>query len=162
MTVITYKNGILASDTLATNNSYDHSLKQQKIYIVKNEVYAFTGTVNRMNEYLDFIKGKIKILTSWEKNDIEGICINLKTKKKYQFQICGNYVSKIEFIDDFVAFGWGRQYAKGAMEMGADAITAIEVACKYTICQSPIYYIDINEEKPTIKLYKNDRYKRNY
>ena len=154
MTIITFKDGILAADSLATDGQHKHSLKQKKIYLVKKCIYAFTGKTNRMNEYLLFLKGKLSGISVWEKDDIIGLKIDLKTKKVYFFEICGNFVSETEILDSFIAIGWGKQYAKGAMEMGASAIKAVKVACKYTFCQPPIHYIDINADKPKIIEYK--------
>lgn len=38
---------------------------------------------------------------------------------------------QIEVIDPFFAWGTGREVALGAMEMGADAVKAVEIASKY-------------------------------
>lgn len=37
----------------------------------------------------------------------------------------------IEVVDSFIAWGCGREVALGALEMGANAIRAVEVACKW-------------------------------
>ena len=39
----------------------------------------------------------------------------------------------LEVLDQFAAWGSGRDFAYGALEMGADAIKAVQVACKHSI-----------------------------
>lgn len=43
-----------------------------------------------------------------------------------------NGPTPIEILSKYFALGVGKDYALGALEMGADAIKAVEVACKYS------------------------------
>jgi ATP-dependent protease HslVU (ClpYQ) peptidase subunit len=67
---------------------------------------------------------------------------------------------KIEVLDPFCAWGVGREVALGAMEMGADAIKAVEIASKHISgCGQGCDWVEVNTK--VIPIVKNPKLKIN-
>jgi 20S proteasome alpha/beta subunit len=149
MTTIVYKDGILAADSRSISNNV-HFSQYKKIYLIGEDVYGFAGDVISICQYVRLLKKEIKEFKTPEKTNFAGMRINLKTKKVFTIENNGDFICEEECLDEFFAIGIGRELAMGAMEMGASSLESCDVACKYSNCSRPFYYIDINSDKPQI------------
>ena len=135
MSIVVWDGTSLAADRQATN--FNMRFETRKIFrLADNEVVAFTGGTPEVCGLLDWVKNGSKkeewpkfqedkehwarmILVS--KDSMGAITVNIYEHLPYPFKHYGR----------FSAWGVGRDFAIGALEMGADAKRAVEVTCKY-------------------------------
>lgn len=123
MTVICYKNGVVAADK---KSSGWVDFTTSKLRRFNGDIYGLAGSTSRALEVLDWIMegGDFPVLKEDETVQIlkvgpGGIWLYHNTKTPFQVE------------DDYVAIGSGAQYALGAMACGATAKEAVEVAIRY-------------------------------
>ena len=126
MTTVAYRDGILASDSQVTDAGMRSS--QKKIWRLKGCAIAVTGDVYPAMRFVEWYK------TQQDTPNIEGDfeCIIAKPGG-ILISMDGNLTPlRLKLMKGgFFAFGSGRDYAIGAMRMGADAKTAVRIACEY-------------------------------
>lgn len=129
MTVIAYDGRTVAADKLAISSGLCRTTT--KLFRIRDEVVTING---------DAAFGMLLVAwyddganpTDYPKCDHDDVPANLtvfgwrKPVKQYEY---GGV--PVVFEDSIFATGCGRDFALAAMEMGADAIRAVEIACKY-------------------------------
>lgn len=122
MTTITFRDGILAADTLMTSNGTVMG-ESQKIFVNDKFAVAHSGDAETSRYFLDYLT------TGKEHKFEENNFVFYDFEKK---QICCNDKGKRNFLinDKFTADGSGYEMALGIMEMGATAIEAVEVTMR--------------------------------
>lgn len=147
MTTIAYKDGVLASDTLGNPKG----LYAKKIYKLSNNIWLtgagdYCYVQNSARALLSspnikllpdlFMKGDFvrdHFMLPELKDTTVVVFWKLKKEKDIVYAtINDNWVSFVSDIDP-MAWGSGEEYALGAMEAGADALEAIEIAKRYDI-----------------------------
>lgn len=128
MTVIAYKDGILATDTLMVNN--ERKGYTQKLFRHNWEAIAVCGDFARSLEMLEWYKAGADPATFPAKrdpNDFGRLIV-----------ACGKGVRTYEsgpqpiwHHQPFVAYGTGGDFAMGAMQVGASAIEACRAAIEW-------------------------------
>lgn len=142
MSILAYDGKIIAADRQATCGDFKRTVHKM-IKLDNGTILGWTGsqdaglTLSRWwqdgadpDKYPDFQQGKawcrLVVLT-------DGRLVTYE-----QTPDC------FEFLDTIQAFGSGRDYAMGAMEMGADAIKAVEIASKHcTGCGMGIDWFEV-------------------
>lgn len=133
MTTIVYRDGVVAYDSRCTNGDLITSDKVEKKQVINGVVFFLAGYI-----------GDFETLTSAYfdvdiQNDIksEGPCaIVVDSGKVFLCSIDspeGSFWKQPLSVFDRYAIGSGSPYAQGAMEMGADAKKAVEVAAKLDV-----------------------------
>lgn len=128
MSTVAWDGKIIAADKMAVNCGLER--KKSKLFKHDNVVYAVTG---ELSEGL--------VLIQWHKDgaDIEKYP-KFQTPEDWTRLIVAEY-GKITVYEahpypteeePFMAWGSGRDFAMGAMEMGAGAVRAIEIASKHS------------------------------
>lgn len=166
MTVIVVKRGKegvfeMAGDSMATSWHHREDETKKTVKVFKQEyadnthlLIGATGSCEQAGLMNLFIRGNFiedfnneKEVINWlekfyifirEKdnrlNSLDNQWLLAKGDKCY---FCHNYY--VAEVKEFEAMGCGRDYALGALEMGADIEKAVEVACKYSpFCSEPI------------------------
>lgn len=134
MTVIVFKDGIMAADTAAWD---DCSFVTEicKIVVDDNFVAASAGFAGSSENFLDYLNGK-------EKKDFsECYCLYFSKKEQKLFRIDqGRWTFPQE---QPYAMGSGADLALGAMHAGKNAIETIEIAIKFhAFCDGNIIAYD--------------------
>ncbi len=136
MTVIAFRDGVLAADTQCTFNGV---LEGRVIKIAKRKTVlaAVCGKAPQARAFLD-----------WFRTGMKGDCPNLGTAEDNAWGFIYPADDQVlwfkpggleDFRTPFHATGSGSDYAMGAMGMGADAVRAVEVAAQFcTACSLPV------------------------
>lgn len=132
MTIIVFDGKTLASDKRACCNGI--AIKVTKIRRIDGNLVGAAGDWSAiLAMYHWFEKGadKTKIPDCQKDKDRWVTLLVIKPNKKiYKYeQDCFPY----EVEEEKVAIGSGRDFALAAMEMGADAMKAVHVACKFDL-----------------------------
>lgn len=125
MTCIAYRDGIIAADTLVIIDDVVKQENEVKVVKRKGHLFGISGQLPPLDEVVKwyFSKGR-------------------KTFKNHKFtclvvhpngsiHACDYLGDEITLNTPFYAIGSGREFAIGAMEVGATAIQAVEAAIKW-------------------------------
>lgn len=145
MTTIAYRNGVMAADS--RGYSGNRTPVGQKVKVEKLEDGTLLGASCT-------IAGGAEAIRRWY---VDGMpkevpyalpeSFTLLVVKPNGEAFYGNDAHMLAgpLNDSFYAIGSGSDYALGAMQMGADAKTAVEVACKLDVWSDcPIYCVSHN------------------
>lgn len=146
MTTIVYRAGILAADSLVVD---------------RGTIIAETVKVRKAGDYVVAICGmlwQIEAFAAWiaagsppddkpqfnKKNGFEGIAVDTNL-------VVLHYGPSLnverDMIADFFALGSGMDIALGAMAMGASAVEALKIACRFDqYTGGPIWYADVAKQ----------------
>lgn len=130
MTVIAYKDGVMAADGQVTSDGTIMLSNEVKCFYKDGHVFGVAG-----------LFGEALILQKWFTNGMKGDPPTITSETE------GMLVSPDGIVyglwehqmmvplenRDFYVIGSGFHIATGAMEMGASAIKAVEIAIKYSI-----------------------------
>ena len=147
MTVIAWDGHVLAADRQVTNG--DTVSSGIKLWPLKQGgAVAVCGALSQGLALRRWVEeGMIREKFPAVKEDEEWarLIVALPGKPVIMFE---NTPEAIEVIDPFLAWGCGREAALGAMEMGADAITAVKIASKWIVgCGNGCDYVIVNNKR---------------
>ena len=151
MTIICYKNNLLAGDSGYFDQNGSFNFNSQKLFLYKDFAYGFSGDVITIEQYKKYLRKEIKEFKVPEGMMLNAIKVNLKTQEAFKIETQEEHIVEVKVLSKFVAIGVGSEVSLGAMTMGASAIGACKIACKYCSCKEPIYCINTKEKKPTIE-----------
>jgi ATP-dependent protease HslVU (ClpYQ) peptidase subunit len=132
MTTIAYKDGVIASDSMSVIDKMIWSLKCKKVWKLENgDVIGFSGPVAHFKPSVDLLNAdirKAKNKDSVNLPDLHKSVFALLASKTHVYMWTGKGWS----VDKpaAYAYGPGEKYAQGAMDAGADAVTAMKVAIR--------------------------------
>jgi hypothetical protein len=133
MTIIAYRDGVMAADTCLTDGFITAGIK---LYKKKGHVIGFCGDVEQALVFVDWFfdqkKNRKPDLAS--ESGWEAMVMN-----KDGVSTWGRSLRPIAMSDQFYAIGSGAPLAMGAMEFGASAAEAVAIACRRDpYCREPI------------------------
>jgi 20S proteasome alpha/beta subunit len=142
LTIIAYKNGVLASDSRVTFNDLVLSDTIKKIHQHDGVMGGASGDASATHDFIKWIK-KGANLKKLPKGKYRGLVILdrslLEGSKKIQMIHVDNQDEYFEVFDEFTAIGSGDKIAIGAMSAGATAEEAVRIASeKITSCGGAI------------------------
>ena len=155
MTVICYKDGILAGDS-GLSADYIKYGTVCKLFICENFIYGFSGDALPIQQYKKFLKKEITEYSSPNGFCFNAIKINIKSRKILFVESGDNFFCETEVLNNIYSIGVGREISIGAMLTGASAIDACKITCKNSICDFPIHYIDLNKKELKIETIINE------
>lgn len=129
MSVVVWDGKTLAADKQASNGNLRR--RGKKIWRHGDILIAGTGTLTDIEEMRDWILGGMdkEKFPANDKRDCTLVVVNRSgTLLRFEdspFPLC--------YEEDVFAEGSGRDFAYGAMAMGADAAQAVEIASRYDI-----------------------------
>lgn len=136
MTVIAWDGKIIAADKQATRGGQLRKTTKLIVHPEKPIVYGMSGTEQTgiivANWHIagakeeDFPECQ-KIVGNTDPNYWSHLIVCTKNSCEYYSM----WPVPLRIRENFYAIGSGDEYAMGAMEMGANAIKAVEVACKW-------------------------------
>ncbi len=143
MTVIVYRDGILAADSLVCSSNTRIG-SDKKIYKIKHYLIGAAGDTSVIEDILHWIKNgkdRDKKPTFNSSSSFEGIIINTKTAEVTYIELsCSEFPVKAPYY----AIGIGADFALGAMYKGADAEEAVEAAISLsTACGGAIQVLRV-------------------
>jgi hypothetical protein len=138
MTVIAYRDGVLAADSCATDASFQ--TYTQKLFRRKGVLIGFCGDIEQALVFVDwYFDRKSRQPDRTSENEWEAIVIT-----KEGAEMWGPSLRPVPVIDHFYALGSGAAVAMGAMEAGATAKKAAQIACRRDpFCKEPVYTVRI-------------------
>lgn len=152
MTVIAWDGNILAADR-QMSIGWNYTTNKTKIAKMNGFLLGLTGRGTHVTPLFKWIKEgrKIADYPKFQEDDEKNSLLLLITSDKKIFEYrCVAYPMQVEH--KFHAIGCGAAIAPTAMEMGADAIKAVEVASKYNAgCGNGVDFVDFNS--PEMELY---------
>jgi len=123
LSTIAYKDGVMAADTLITGNDMRCG-SVTKIAKGKQGIGGSAGSIDDNKKFRDWIERG----GEHPKYDgIDGLYVTHSGKMHY----LGSTGEMVPFTGKFSAVGSGEKYAMAAMEMGATAKQAVEIAKKF-------------------------------
>jgi ATP-dependent protease HslVU (ClpYQ) peptidase subunit len=133
MTIIAYRDGVMAADTCVTDSFITNGMKLHK---KSGHIIGFCGDVAQALVFVDWFfnqkknrKPDLASETGWE-----ALVLN-----KDGVTTWDRSLRPIPMDDHFYAIGSGATLAMGAMEHGASAKKAVEIACKRDpYCRLPV------------------------
>lgn len=127
MTVIAYKDGILAADKQSTWGGLGYRTRKIK-RLGNGSLVGCAGNSAICRQLIDWIEeGAEPELFPDDKNE----CHMLLVRPNGTVWLYDGKPRAIELEEEFVAFGSGKEYAIATMHLGFDARRAVEVACHY-------------------------------
>ena len=142
MTTIAYKDGILASDSLASSESHVVGYCDNKVTIVGNKAIAFTGDLDDKDVFIKWVINKKGKKPQFE-NGFGVFVIDIDTKELTEYKDG----ERVDYKSDFYTMGSGSLVAIGAMAHGATAKEAVEIACKYNLhTGGEVHVYDFNKK----------------
>ena len=133
MTTIVICGDEIASDSQGTGGVEGVNLSKSKLRRINNSWFGFTGTDCQVLIFEEIIKGECKNIP----DELDLMALELPDRGLPKAW----YIQKGRLLEDslpktgFHSCGSGSKYALGALEMGADARTAVQIAkkrCPYT------------------------------
>lgn len=125
MTCIAYRDGVIAADTLVIIDDVVKQLNEVKVVKRKGHLFGIAGHLPPLddvvkwyfsNDRKTFKNHKFTCLVIYPNGDIHE---------------CDHQGNEITLQNSFYAIGSGREYAIGAMAVGASALEAVEVAIQW-------------------------------
>ena len=145
MTIIAYKDGVLAADSLLVAGSLKVGTDRK---LTKIEGYMLGGCGNSedweifLEWFIKTLKNPLTPRPDKIHEQFEAICIKNKLILYY-----GPKLVPFKVKNKFHALGDGMDLAYGAMAMGASAKQAVKVACKYNKnCSLPLQWMTEKED----------------
>lgn len=147
MTTITYRAGYLAADTRAYSGNKPPIGRKTKIFY-DPDIKIACGTSSSLPGFGE----KFWLWLSGQEGDIEfakdAEFTSLTIQDGEVFIYENSLFPTGPLEADYFAIGTGREYAMGAMEMGASAPEAVRVSCKLDVWSAdPIMVIDVRDAK---------------
>lgn len=126
MTTIAWDGTTLAADKQATNAGLRRTVT--KIFRAGDLMFAACGDLAESLEVIEWIKAGAdpEKLPASQRSERWNSIFTVTKQGVIKVYECGPY--PIQFEDEIFACGSGRDFALGAMRMGADAVRAVEVA----------------------------------
>lgn len=151
MTVIVYRDGIMAGDSCWTEGERVTQLRNKVFRLPSGALYGAAGAVDdrALMQLLANVNLPADMPSAEQlaqiKHDIGALLIlpcgtiwELHTgPEESDASVC-------EFVAPFFAIGTGKEIAIGAMEAGASAVEAVKAACNRNVyCRPPIHAISL-------------------
>jgi ATP-dependent protease HslVU (ClpYQ) peptidase subunit len=132
LTTVAYKDGVIAADSMSVIDKMKWSLRCKKVWKLPNgDVIGFAGPVMHFRKSVDLLNASIRAAknkNSIDLPDLHKSLFALLASKTHIYMWTGKDWSMDK--PEAYAYGPGEKYAQGAMDAGADAVTAIKVAIK--------------------------------
>lgn len=146
MTTICYRNGILAADSRAYSGGKAPIGSKTKIFHnpeLKLAGGCSTTAVGFGERFWMWLTGEIGDQDFKESQPEEGFtALTIQDGEVFIYEDSPFPTGPLKA--DYFAIGSGREYALGAMEMGASALEAVRVACKHDVWSAePLLAIDL-------------------
>lgn len=126
MTTIAYRDGVLATDSQCTDNGL--RCYRKKIWSIGGDIITVAGDLCPAMKFIEWYGGDKEM----DKIDGDFECLVIKASgRMYTYDSNLVPLGARLLKGGYVAFGSGRDFAIGAMRMGADAKSAIRIACEY-------------------------------
>lgn len=145
MSIVCYRDGILAADSLMVDGETGEWLgHMSKLHT--NDRHGMFGAVGEVDEIVDFFRWVDAGFPTDFARDFTGInAIQVKLDGRVMFWTARNRVDASG--SPFLAIGEGRREAIGALAMNATAFEAAMVACDYvSSCGRPV--LTVHKSKP--------------
>lgn len=140
MTTITYRAGVMCSDSQATRGDFIDNKNTTKVYEVGGSLIGISGNAISAKKFVDWFADMTEHSTAQEafpyvnvtlpeklvEDDFHALVV-YPDQTAYEFFGCDNV---IECSEEYAAVGSGMLYALCAMDAGADAEEAVKVAIK--------------------------------
>ena len=144
MTVIAFDGKTLAADRMANSNGLARTMR--KVFTVKGHLLTFAGTAHRGLTVMAWWTAGAKPKDWPPMNDPDDVASLWVVKPDGGIMCYESGPIPLPFLDKTFACGSGRDYAMGAMAMGADAIRAVEIASEYEIhCGGGVDFLTLGE-----------------
>lgn len=125
MTTIAYRDGVLASDSCASDDQ--QMMRFTKLHRMGGYVFGFCGDAHACHEFVTRFKGGTALSSMKVKGDLSALIL----MPDGSCMRWDNRGGAFPIEDKFAAIGSGAGVAIGAMHFGADAREAVKAACKY-------------------------------
>ena len=134
MTIVAYRNGIMAADGACWIND-SQITRMQKIYRLKGGLVGMAGDVEVISQFIEWLKDGADE-DEFPLGNYESIVVN-PSGRVTLFE--GGSYCPVPLRAQYAAIGAGIDYALGAMFAGADARLAVKAAIAYNAkCRGPI------------------------
>lgn len=145
MTVIAYRDGVIAADRMSTNSGWKRAVT--KLIRHGDVVYGITGYIVHLDALIAWHRAGA-YPGDYPKFQETNNFSRLVVARKGSLFAYEDTPFPIDYSNDrFVAFGSGRDFAIGAMECDAGAVKAVSVACTHSdSCGMGIDVFDLNKE----------------
>lgn len=132
MTVIAWDGRYLVTDAQADSSGHKFRVRKMELAPTFKGAFATSGQIGHfpilMNWYVNF-HGDYEKRPDHQKGDDWSRLVIVENGKLKWYENAGvNY-----FVGDFMAFGSGRDFAIGAMEVGATAVQAVRATIKHCV-----------------------------
>lgn len=123
MTVIAYRDGVMAADSRVTGNFITAGIK---LHRKNGKIIGFAGDLHQALVFIDwYFDNKQRKPDLSNENDWVALVASPDGVEEWNHSL-----RPFKVMDSFYAIGSGAEVAIGAMEAGASAKKAAEIACK--------------------------------
>jgi hypothetical protein len=140
MTIVAYREGVLATDSQATNHDGLISGSVRKIWVrMDGALCSAAGGTGDMGSFAAWFLADSKEQGRWRGRSKEHGFSGIIVEPDGQVTLYDIDGQPYRMDAPFYARGVGSELAIGAMAMGATAEQAVEIACRYsTYCGGPV------------------------
>lgn len=131
MTTIAYDGKYLAADS----QSNDNGIKRNVVKIFKHKLglFGISGLLTHGLQTIAWITDQGALPELYPKHEKDEIGYTLHIDRQGRIWRYEGSSMPVEFLDKFIACGSGRDFACAAMELGASASHAVEIASKFDV-----------------------------
>lgn len=162
MTIIAYRDGLLAADTSVFEHGRTYVGQAPKIFLRRDTdrlyLLGHTGDLADVGVLQAWAEGKLGLSEFAEKLTEHGECLLIESVPGKGAVLEGNQVVWLSrhgraILDNpFHALGSGTNIALGAMAHGASAVQAVRHACHYdACCRLPIQFLTLDGDGGRLK-----------
>lgn len=160
MTIVAYRSGVLAFDEQVTAGDSTRIGTVLKGRVIGEYLVACSGTLHVCQSFMAWLEqhfsrggGLCAPPQDMREIDADADMVGIAIDRKGRFFRFDGLVYPYELSGEYHAIGSGRDFALGAMEAGADAVKAVEVAIKLDIgCGGAVRVLTLDDipipEKP--------------
>lgn len=132
MTIIVYKDGVMASDSQISSNDWHYGWSEKTARNLRGDLLGASGDQGFMVRMLQwFLAGEKTSPPSARDGDKHYDCMIVRSKSQQILTLSDTTFCPLENASH--AIGSGRTFALGAMEHGASAVDAVKTAIKFDL-----------------------------
>lgn len=144
MTIIAYRDGVIAADTLVTHHG-SRVAHTQKIFRVNGWLIGASGTLGAVRPAMAWVLDGADLSRPIDFGKVEDAAATFVSPEGVRYYVDTGNPFLVEEVSPFTAMGSGADVARGAMFHGATAVEAVEAAISIDIsCGGQIHWLGLD------------------
>lgn len=161
MTCIAYDSKTLAADSMTTNHHGFFAGNAKKLYLLKSGGMLGTAGMSDARSIISLVDSvkdgnDLPSRAELEATRTDGVYLLVLPDKSVwvldiEYDDDGRFFASVDEIRErYVAIGHGEDYARAALAMGEDSVSAVKLACRFSaFCRGPVQTMVLGQKQKT-------------